>query len=255
MLPDGAEAFWLAFVALLAYECLDKQGPFELRLVQGAGGWTCRLPALRIRDGYLAFHGPLDWLRVELCVNWLRVKDVAPAPVARTATPQNLHALRWPIGALALALLVVFPLVAGLGSVANWAPANLLLVAIGLIYGSAAWLAWSLGRFGAARTGRARRIAVAGPRDFLLSTVRAGRDAQGGQAAVGCEPGRIPRRACCRRMAATGRMDGRAIAAAGSLLARRAGLARRRCREIRLAGAPGRCTAVLWGDRRCSWMR
>ena len=148
MLPDGAEAFWLAFVALLAYECLDKQGPFELRLVQGAGGWTCRLPALRIRDGYLAFHGPLDWLRVELCVNWLRVKDVAPAPVARTATPQNLHALRWPIGALALALLVVLPLVAGLGSVANWAPANLLLVAIGLIYGSAAWLAWSLGALG-----------------------------------------------------------------------------------------------------------
>ena len=148
MLPDGAEAFWLAFVALLAYECLDKQGPFELRLVQGTGGWICRLPALRIRDGYLAFHGPLGWLRVELCVNWLRVKDVAAESVARTATPQNLHSLRWPIGALALALLVVLPLVAWLGSVANWAPANLLLVAIGLIYGSAAWLAWSLGALG-----------------------------------------------------------------------------------------------------------
>jgi len=162
VLLEGADAFWLAFVVLLAYECLDKHGTFVLRLVWHAGGWSVLLPspALRMRDGHLEFHGPLDWLRVEVCVNWLRVEQEQPAeamvseakPTAAeiVAVPAPfdaaaLHSLRIPVAVLASSLLLVLPLTALVFGVSNW-----LLAAISLIYASAAWLGWCLVRLGAA---------------------------------------------------------------------------------------------------------
>jgi hypothetical protein len=151
MLPDSADAFWLAFVVLLAYECLDKHGAFVLRLTAQSGGWNCRFPiaALRIRDGYLEFYGPLDWLRVEVCVNWLRVQhaelkaavdhEVDAATSVGADSVSSLQVLRLPVAALASGLLVVLPLSAWVFGVSN-----ALLLAIGVIYASAAWVGWCL---------------------------------------------------------------------------------------------------------------
>ena len=151
MLPDGADAFWLVFLGLLAYECLDKHGAFVLRLTAQPGGWGCRFPmaALRIRDGYLEFYGPFDWLRVEVCVNWLRVHhaelttevvhEVDAATSVGAGSASSLQALRLPVAALASGLLVVLPLSAWVFGVSN-----ALLLAIGFIYASAAWVGWCL---------------------------------------------------------------------------------------------------------------
>lgn len=157
MLPDSADAFWLAFVVLLAYECLDKHGAFVLRLTAQSGGWGCRfsIAALRIRDGYLEFYGPLDWLRVEVCVNWLRVQhsertvavvhEVDAATSVGAGSVSGLQVLRRPIAALAGGLLVVLPLSAWFFGVSN-----ALLLAIGFIYTSAAWVGWCLVALGKA---------------------------------------------------------------------------------------------------------
>ena len=156
MLPDGNEAFWWAFVALLSYECLDREGAFGMRLVWSPGGWRCLFPlsALRIRGGFLQFHGPLDWFRVELAVNWLRVQCIEPEAESMTegdgagqmsARVASLLRLRFPILMLALSLLAMLPAVAWFAGVSNW-----LLLAIAMIYGSAAWLAWRLNQLGKA---------------------------------------------------------------------------------------------------------